>query len=166
VVDVGRRAVLLSVAIVATVILVSELASARAIVNERIHQRVKIDSTAYACNLVEPIAISGTALFVFRVTQDANGGLHFLDGHVNYQGVAGEGLLSGENYRVVFAENVLLNANSPEGSQAENTATITYKVISTGPTPNLVGHFTQHYTFDANGKFIGSHDTSNEGCNG
>jgi len=150
----------------------SGVASAQATEYEFIHQTVQIDeiiSIGDTCNGAESIAISGTVMYVFRALEDANGGLHFLSGHVNYQGVGGTGLVSGDKYRIVLEENVVGNQMLPSDSgsqEVENTATVTYKVISMGPTPNLVGHFTQHFTYDANGEFVSYHETTNEGCRG
>jgi hypothetical protein len=137
------------VAIVAAALLAFSGAVLAQATTETFKQEIPVDFTpTNPCN-GEPVHLTGSVNFVFHTTQDANGGFH-LTGHAETQRISGTGLESGDKYRAVSAFNSTLNF-VPEGAE-EQTAPLTYSIISSGPSPNFVTHYTMHVTLNANGE--------------
>jgi hypothetical protein len=79
-------------------------------------------------------------------------------GHVNFQDVRGEGLTTGNGYRVPYmhltALLILISAFSVQGSATETTA---FQLISEGPAqsaPDLLVHAQFLFTINANVKSL------------
>ena len=78
-------------------------------------------------------------------------------GHVNFQDVRGEGLTTGNDYRVPYAFSsilILISAFSVQGSATETTA---FQLISEGPAqsaPDLLVHAQFLFTINANVKSL------------
>jgi len=97
----------------------------------------------------ESVAWQGTAHFVVHQTVTSNG-RETLSGHVNFQGIQGQGSL-GNTYQVTNTANFELTA-SGDPAQNEFTTTAAFLFVSQGPAPNFDSHTTYHVTFDANGQ--------------
>src|SRR5437667_8824601 len=97
----------------------------------------------------ESVSWQGTAHFVVHQTVTSNGH-ETLSGHVNFQGVQGQGSL-GNPYRVANTANFELTA-SGESAQNEFTTTAAFLFVSQGAAPNFDSHTTYHVSFDANGE--------------
>ncbi|TMD83456.1 MAG: hypothetical protein E6I74_05230 [Chloroflexi bacterium] len=97
----------------------------------------------------ESVAWQGTAHFVVHQTVTSNG-RETLSGHVNFQGIQGQGSL-GNTYQVTNTANFELTA-SGDSAQNEFTTTAAFLFVSQGPAPNFDSHTTYHVTFDASGQ--------------
>ena len=124
----------------------------RRAVNEIIPVEGTVTSTE--CTNGETIELNGNVHLVGRVVVDETGG-HVV-GHVNFQGVRGDGLTTGNDYRVPYAFDSTTDFNirfdTTQGSATETTA---FELISKGPSksaPNLLVHAQFHFTINANGK--------------
>ena len=97
----------------------------------------------------ESVAWQGTAHFVVHQTVTSNG-RETLSGHVDFQGIQGEGSL-GNTYQVTNTANFELTAS---GDSAPNdfTTTAAFLFVSEGAAPNFDSHTTFHVSFDANGQ--------------
>ena len=101
-------------------------------------------------NIAEDVRFSGTVNTVIHTTQDANGGLHIIDGHTNFQGVSGVGLTTGNKY--IFASGVNPISNIREDSANVFTFLAHGRLISQGQQQNQLGTTQFHLTFNANGE--------------
>ncbi len=97
----------------------------------------------------ESVSWQGTAHFVVHQTVTSNG-YETLSGHVNFQGVQGQGSL-GNAYQVPNTANFELT-RSGESAQNEFTTTAAFLFVSQGAAPNFDSHTTYHVSFDANGE--------------
>ena len=101
-------------------------------------------------NIAEDVRISGTVNTVIHTTQDANGGLHIIDGHTNFRGVSGVGLTTGNKY--IFAGGVNPISNIREDSANVFTFLAHGRLISQGQQQNQLATTQFHLTFNANGE--------------
>src|SRR5438067_4470052 len=97
----------------------------------------------------ESVSWQGTAHFVVHQTVTSNG-YEILSGHVNFQGIQGQGSL-GNAYRVSNTANFELTT-SAGSSQSEFTTTAAFLFVSQGSASNFDSHTTYHVTFDASGE--------------
>jgi hypothetical protein len=101
------------------------------------------------CGL-EDVQLSGSVNNVLHITRDANGGLHIIDGHTNFQGVTGVGLTSGSRY--IFAGGVNPISNVVQDSANSITFLAHGRLISPGQQTNQLATTQIHVTFNANGQ--------------
>ena len=95
--------------------------------------------------------MTGEILFLFHVTEDANGGLHVQE-HGSAAGITATGE-SGTQYRLVGVtrDDTYVPPGAP-GELREATLVNRYHVVSKGSTDNFLFDQTIHVTFNANGE--------------
>lgn len=121
-----------------------------------------IDATE--CENGELIEVSGDVHIVGRSYVDETGG-HVV-GHVNFQNVRGEGLTSGNDYRVPYAFSSTTNFNIRfDTVQATGTETTSFQLISEGESaPDLLVHAQFHITLNANGEVTAQIENLSREC--
>ena len=108
---------------------------------------IPINQTVTDCN-GQPVVISGTAHMVVHFTLDGHGGTHVVV-HNNYQDVTGTSQINPAiTYRAVNTSHQTFNSNVP---QSEFTSTENVRLVSSGPTDNLIVQITTHTTINALG---------------
>jgi len=108
---------------------------------------IPINQTVTDCN-GQPVVVSGTAHMVVHFTTDAHGGTHAVV-HTNYQDVTGTSQTNPAiTYRAVNTSHQTFNSNVP---QSEFTVTENVRLVSSGPTDNLIVQITTHTTINALG---------------
>lgn len=124
--------------------------------------QVPVNETVLDCN-GQPVVLSGTVHMVVHFTTDAAGGTH-VSIHTNYQGVSGTSPSNpGVTYRAVNSSHQTFNSSVP---QSEFTSIENVRLISSGPTDNLIVKFTSHTTINANGEATSSFTRFEVVCNG
>ena len=94
----------------------------------------------------EDLALSGTVHTLFSITESRNGGFH-LQFHMN-QEFSGTGLTTGMSYRSIGVDNFSLNTS---GLPFEQTSVGNARLLGRGAGGDLMVHYLQHLTVDANG---------------
>lgn len=110
--------------------------------------QLPVNQTVTDCN-GQPVVLSGTVHMVVHFTTDANGGTH-AGFHTNYQGVSGTSPTNPNiTYRAVNSSHQTFNSRDP---QSEFTSIENVRLISSGPTDNLIIKVMTHITINANGE--------------
>lgn len=116
-----------------------------------------------SCN-GETVTLTGEVHVVTHVTTDANGGTH-TKSHQNFENVTGTGALTLVTYRGVSSNNHTVN-NNGSNAQQEFTMINRVRLISRGPTDNLLFSVTVHSTINANGQATSTVNNVTIDCNG
>jgi hypothetical protein len=100
----------------------------------------------------ELIEFSGDAHVVSQIVQDETG-VHIVQ-HVNFQGVRGEGLTTGTNYRVPYGFNSIAKfVFDVDGAPASLTEITSFHFVSQGKSAqDVVVNVQFHVTLNANGE--------------
>ena len=147
------RRLVLSLAVVgATLASAAGMALAQA-TTDTFHQTVPAD-TRFDPPLLntctdEEIRLTGEVSILTHVTEDANGGLHFVQ-HYEFKGVSGTGLESGTLYRAVGS--VKTGQYIAPGQPRVATVVLSFDLVSTGPSDNERALLTARIMFNANGE--------------
>ncbi len=121
-----------------------------------------VNETVFDCN-GNAVMLSGTVHMVVHFTTDAAGGTHVVM-HTNYQGVSGTSVTNpGITYRAVNSSNQSFNSKDP---QSEFTSIENVRLISQGPTANLIIKFHSHTTINADGEATSSFTRFETVCRG
>jgi hypothetical protein len=95
----------------------------------------------------ETVTASGQGRAVFRTIVDASGGIH-TSFHINYQGVSGSGLSTGDKYQGVG----VFQGTTTSSAGSVSTFSRTLRLIGQGANNNLIMRTQFHLTFNANGE--------------
>ena len=120
--------------------------------------------------LVVPCANGGAGEFVFLsgeihsiVKLTINGNRFNLEEHINFQGVSGTGLTTGDKYQGTDTFNHSDN-DSLNNLQHVETITSSFRVTGQGPGNNFVAREVAHITFNANGDVTVFFDNFSADC--
>jgi hypothetical protein len=117
-------------------------------------------------NAGEPVELSGDVHVVSRIVADETEAHLVL--HINFQGVKGEGLTTGTNYRVPGASNTIFNLHiRPDDTSfsGEGTQVISQHFVSQGQSAqDLIVKSTLHFTLNANGELTAAIENIREEC--
>jgi hypothetical protein len=147
------RRLVLSLAVVgATLASAAGMALAQA-TTDTFHQTVPAD-TRFDPPLLntctdEEIRLTGEVSILTHVTEDANGGLHFVQQY-EFKGVSGTGLESRTRYRAVGS--VKTGQYIAPGQPRVATVVLSFDLVSTGPSDNERALLTARIMFNANGE--------------
>ena len=131
---------------------------------QTIRTPVSITLTSDPC-ISEPIELTGTILFVFHFSQDANGGFHS-SLLTQAQGIGGVGLISGSKYRFVGTSKNNFNGTFDPFNPGpmESTMINHFRIIGQGAAPNSHLVSRSHITINANGTLTVINTSSSLEC--
>lgn len=119
--------------------------------------------TVNACN-GEPVALTGRIHLVTHFTQSSSGSTNFTL-HSNYEEVQGTGQQTQTLYRGV-SSNTHKDTNNGPTPQFEFTNVDRFRLISLGPSPNLIVNTTVHTTVNSNGEATSTVSNFTVNCTG
>lgn len=160
-----RRAILRSLVGAAMAIVLALTASATAEASSII-TRSDLTGTTFTnpCTAEQFTITSGTFQLIVNTMADGAGGIH-LDVRGNAQGVAAQGLTSGDMYRLAgdfWSEQTIRDGNYP----LTLTVVEVHNAVSAGSAPNLIIHIVRHLTINAGGQVTASVEAVSAECQG
>ena len=110
----------------------------------------------------ETVRLEGMLHSIFRLTFDAQGGVHGTF-HDQPQQLSGTGLTTGTLYQGTGVTRDVANVGAA-GLPAVFTFVNKYRIIGQGPGNDFIAHITSHYTINANGDVTVSVDHATFDC--
>lgn len=135
-------------------------------INERVPFEVVGETPL--CGGGEEIIVRGTIHTVLNITEDRDGGFHFV-GHTNYQEAEAVGVQTGEHFVITLGGASAINEWVGDPSKMEFTTATTGVLVRQGEDgthmDDTLVHMTFHFTQNANGEVTAEVEQFDLRCN-